>query len=403
MNTQKIMRNTFILLFLISTIYGFSQNSEIKPYSDYLNQLEKKSAKEYILQKFENHDIVILCERDHSEFSQYELIKDILSDAYFKNNVGNLFTEIGVINLQPEITEFLKTKNLDSAFVEKKLNTFQQNATFWFIWERYNYHYLLGTIYDINNTSDNQISYFPSDVEFDWKTVHTVEEYTREQDFEIEPRDSLLAYNIINQYKKLSSKNNKKALIILNYRHAFKIHTTSNNGELVKNAGKYLADYFGNRAVSILSNRPIFVKKENRYVYELIHDGKWDAAFKEQDIENIGFDFDNSVFGNDDFDLISAKNNAKYKDVFDGFVFYKSIENQNLIEFYNGLVSKDFEQEFFRRYKIQLQYFEDSSRVKRLENKEFRETILKKLNTTRERKYPNFEHLIDSRDAYLKD
>ena len=397
------MRNTLILIFIFLTFYSFSQNPEIKPYVDNLNKIEKKSAKDYILQKFEDNDIVILCERDHSEFSQYELIKEILSDDYFKKNVKNLFTEVGVVNLQPEITEFLKTKNLDNVFVEKKLNEFQRNATFWFTWERYNYHFLLRTIYDINNKSDNQISYFPSDAEFDWKKVQTVEEYTREQDFEIEPRDSLIAYNIINQYEKIKSKNNKKALIILNYRHAFKIHTITPDGEIVQNAGKYLSDYFGNRAISILTNRPVFFRKGKDWAYELIQKGKWDAAFKLQNIEDIGFDFDNTIFGNDDFDMWNGKTDTKYKDVFDGFVFYKTLEYHNLIEFYDGLIPKDFENEFFRRYKIQLEYYEDSSKIKKLENIEFREKVLKELNTTRERKYPNFEHLIDSRDKYLND
>lgn len=397
------MRLHLLSIFTLLTFYSFSQSSEIKPYVGYLKKIEQKSAKDYILQKFENHDVVILCERDHSEFSQYELIKEILSDDYFKKNVKNLFTEIGIINLQPEITEFLKIKNLDRVLVEKKLNKFQQNASFWFIWERYNYHYLLRTIYDINNKSDNQISYFPSDVEFDWEKVKTVEEYSREQDFEIEPRDSLIAFNIINQYKKIKSKNNNKALIILNYRHAFKIHTIRNNGELQKNTAKYLTDYFGNRVVSILSNRPIFVKKGKNYVYELIQNGKWDASFKLLNMENIGFDFDNSAFGNDDFDMWNGNTDIKYKDVFDGFVFYKTLENHNLIEFYDGLISKDFEKEFFRRYKIQLEYYEDSSRMKKLENRASRKNILKELNTTRERKYPNFEHLIESRDKYLTD
>lgn len=397
------MKNTLILLFLLSTIYSFAQNPEIEPYVKFLNKAEMKSAKDYILKKFETHDIVILCERDHSEISQYELIKEILSDDYFKENVKNVFTENGLINLQPEITEFLKIKDLDSVYVDKKLNEFQQNSTFWAFWERFNFHFLLRTIYDINNKSDYQISYFPSDVEFDWKKVKTVEEYTREQDFEIEPRDSIIAYNIINQYEKIKSINNRKALIILNYRHAFKIHTIRNNGELQQNAGKYLSGYFDNRAVSVLSNRPIFVKKEKDYVYELIQNGKWDAAFKQQNIENIGFDFENSVFGNDNFDMWNGMNDIKYKDVFDGFVFYNTIENHNLIEFYDGLISKDFEKEFFRRYKIQLEYFEDSASIKKLENKEFRENLIKELNTTRERKYPNIKHLVDNRDKYLND
>ena len=225
---------------LILSNSAFSQNSEIKPYVDYLKKIEKTSAKDYILKKFENHDIVILCERDHRDLTQYELIKDILSDDYFKQNVKNLFTEIGVINLQPEITEFLKTKGLDSLYVENKLAKFQFNSSFWTFWEKYKYHYLLKTIYDINNISDNPISYYPSDVEFDWSQVLNAEDYNREMEFDTEPRDSLIAYNIINQFEKIKSKKNKKALVILNYRHAFKIHTTRNSGETQDNAAKYL-------------------------------------------------------------------------------------------------------------------------------------------------------------------
>ena len=345
-----------LLLFLLS-IFSCSENSEIKPYVDYLKNTEKKSAKDYILQQFQEHDIVILCERHHSEISQYELIKEVLSDDYFKENVKNVFTENGVINLQPEITDFLKLKNLDSVLVDKKLTEFQQNASFWFIWERYSFNYLLRTIYDINNNSENQISLFPSDSEFDWQKVKTVEDYIREQDFEIEPRDSIMAYNIINQYEKIKSKKNNKALVILNYRHAFKIHTIRSNGELQQNAGKYLSDYFGNRATYILSNRPIFFKREKSWAYELIQDGKWDATFKKQNIDNIGFDLDNTVFGNDNFDLWNGMKDIKYKDVFDGFVFYKAIEDHNIEEYYDGLISKDFEEECFRRYKIQLEYF----------------------------------------------
>ena len=395
------MRN--LLLICVLVLFSCSNNSEIRPYVDYLKKVEKKTAKDYILQQFQEHDIVILCERNHSEISQYELIKEILSDDYFKTNVKNIFIENGVINLQPEITEFLKTKRLDSLYVEKKLNDFQRNSSFYFISERYNFHYFLRTIYDINNNSDNQISLYPSDSEFDWKKVKTVEDYKREYEIEIEPRDSIIAYNIIYQYEKIKSNKNNKALVILNYRHAFKVHTIRSNGELQQNAGKYLSDYFGNRAVNILSNRPIFFKKENGWEYELIQNGKWDASFKYLKIEDFGFDFENSVFGNDSFDLWEGNMNLKYKDVFDGFVFYESIENHDLIDFYNGLISKDFEEEYLRRYKIHLEYFENVSRLKKLEEKDFREMILKEGNTKKIRKYLNFEYLIENRDKYLND
>ncbi len=396
------MMKKLLIIFLLP-LFGYSQNSEIKPYINFLEKVEKKSAKDYILQQFKEHDIVILCERDHSEISQYQLIKEILADNYFKDNVKNVFTEIGVINLQPEITEFLKTPDLDSIYVEKKLNEFQQNSEMYPIWERYSYHYFLRTIYDINNKSENQISLYPSDSEFDWKKVKTVEDYTREYEIEIEPRDSLIAYNIINQYEKIKTENNKKALIILNIRHAYKIHTITPNNEIVQNAGKYLSDYFGNKAVSILSNRPIFYRKGNDWAYKLIHDGKWDASFKYLKIEDIGFDLNNSIFGNDMFDLQQTKNMLKYKNVFDGFVFYKTIEKHDLIDYYNGLISKDFEKEFFRRLIIQLGYLENSSMLEKIKNESFREQLLTEWNTKRIRKYRNYEFLIESRDNYLNE
>ncbi|APQ18631.1 hypothetical protein [Maribacter hydrothermalis] len=393
------MMKSILIIFLLP-LFSFSQNSEIKPYIDFLQKVEKKSAKDYIVEQFKEHDIVILCERDHSEISQYELIKEILSDNYFKENIRNVFTEIGVVNLQPEITKFLKTRNLDSIYLEKKLNEYQQNSEMYPIWERYSYHYFLRTIYDINNSSENQISLYPSDSEFDWKKVKSVEDYAREYEIEIEPRDSLIAQNIINQYKKIKSANNKKALIILNFRHAYKTHLITPNGEIVENAGKYLSDYFGHKAVSILINRPIFFRKDNDWSYKLIQDGKWDATFKYLNTEDNGFDFNNSIFGNDIFDLQPTKNELKYKNVFDGFVFYKPIEKHDLIDYYNGLISKDFEKEFFRRLLIQLEYFENSSMLEKLKDENFRKKLLTELNTKKIRKYRNFEFLIESRDAY---
>ena len=396
------MKKLLILTILILSSPAFSQNSEIKPYVDYLKKIEKKSAKDYILQQFQDHDIVILCERHHSDLSQYELIKEILSNEYFKNNVKNLFTEIGIINLNPEINNFLQTKGLDSIYVEKKLSEFQLNASFWSLWENYNYHYLLRTIYDLNNNSDNQISYYPSDVEFDWSQVKNIEDYVREQDFEIEPRDSLMAYNIINKYKELKSQGNTKALVIMNYRHAFKIHTVS-NGIINKNTAKYLFDFFGNRATNILINPTIFIKKDKDYVYSLIHNGKWDASFKYLNIKNVGFDFNNTVFGKDNLDMWENNSQYKYEDAFDSFVFYKPVEEHNLVPGFDGLIPKDSEEEFFRRFEINLRYNVNNTLLKKLENIDFRIKVLKELNTKRELKYPSFETLIETRDKYLND
>ncbi|MBD0777618.1 hypothetical protein HPE56_07425 [Maribacter sp. ANRC-HE7] len=87
----------------------------------------------------------------------------------------------------------------------------------------------------------------------------------------------------------------------------------------------------------------------------------------------MGFDFENTIFGDAVFDLIVVGNKLDYKDVFDGFVFYEPIEKYDLIDFYTGLVSKDFEGGFFGRYKIFLEYTEDRSKVEKFQNPVFRQ------------------------------
>lgn len=397
------MKYPFVFLLLLCTLYGNAQKVEIAPYVHYLENIERKSAKDYIIDQFKDHDIVILCERDHRDITQYELIKEVLSDDYFKKHVKNLFTEIGVINLQPEITEFLKTKGLDSLFVENKLAEFQFNSSFWILWEKYNYHYLLRTIYDINNSSDDRISYYPSDSEFDWKKVDNLEEYVREQDFEIEPRDSIMAYNIINTFERSNPDGNKKALVILNFRHAFKTHVPRNNGEIQENAAKYLFDYFGDRATNILIHQAVFRKKEKDYSYALIQNGKWDASFKFLNIEDVGFDLTKTVFGKDNLDLWPVASSYLYEDAFDGYVFYKPIEAYQLVSYFDGLVSKEREGEFFRRFKIHLAYQEDTVTLEKLKDADFRKAVLNEMNTKRVNRYPNIEELMEVREKYLKD
>lgn len=92
-----------------------------------------------------------------------------------------------------------------------------------------------------------------------------------------------------------------------------------------------------------------------------------------------------------------------YEDVFDGFVFYKPVEEHNLVSGFDGLIPKDSEDEFFRRLIINLKYNENNSLLKEIENKDFRIKVLKELNSKRELKYPSIETLIETRDKYLND
>ena len=84
------MKHFYItLLFALVACNAYTQNSNlhIEAYTTFL-QGEHPSAKDYILGLFARYDIVILCERDHREMTQYELILDILADKRFIKEVG---------------------------------------------------------------------------------------------------------------------------------------------------------------------------------------------------------------------------------------------------------------------------------------------------------------------------
>lgn len=92
-----------------------------------------------------------------------------------------------------------------------------------------------------------------------------------------------------------------------------------------------------------------FASDESDSKYGMIHKGKWDAAFSALDIDCIGFDFEGSPFGDDEFDfLLERSYNLKYKDVFTGFVYLR-LDKCKYIWGNPGIISDDFLPEITRR------------------------------------------------------
>lgn len=99
-----------ILLLLISCLLSCKSNykPEIEKYVEFIKK-ENVSAKDYILKQWKQHDIVVFCERDHADMTQYALIQDVLSSEYFIKNVGFVFTEVGSVSVQNRVLKFLNT------------------------------------------------------------------------------------------------------------------------------------------------------------------------------------------------------------------------------------------------------------------------------------------------------
>lgn len=103
------------------------------------------------LERFKKYDIVVFSERHHADFSQYQLIVDVLKDKNFK---GNVYKETGGSNNYKRINQFLLNPNLTETEKHKELLSIYKDLTSYPIWEYYNYYYLLNEIYEINKTRE---------------------------------------------------------------------------------------------------------------------------------------------------------------------------------------------------------------------------------------------------------
>ncbi|RKN79689.1 hypothetical protein [Ulvibacterium marinum] len=341
------MKKVYLLILGVITVTSCNQapkhDIEINKYVDFLKNKDRP-AKDYILDLFKKNDLVILCERYHQENTQYELITDVISDARFIKDVGNIFFETGMRTLNPELNDFVHSENLPENKVEEKLIALQRKSDYFPLWDYYNFYYQNKQIYTINQSlsEDEKINIYATDVAIQQDSINV----SQLEDFwngDIDHRDKLMAEYIIDTFEQIknSDEKRKKGLVIMNYRHAYNKNFQEPNGEMIYNVGAFLFEKYPNTTANVLINSVI------------MQDGKWDAAFKVVNIEDSGFDFENSPFGEDHFDMWTfTEHDDKYQDIFTGFAYYKSPEDFELITGVDGLIDSSFIQIYKNRVKL---------------------------------------------------
>ena len=352
-----------ILISMKCCFVVFSQavpNDSIKPYINFLNSNNFLSPKEYVLKSFEEKDIIILCERLHPEFKQYEMIVDILKDKRF---TGNIYTEVGTFNRGEQINEFLLKENLSAIEIKEHILAIFKIFDMFSLWANYNYYYLLESIYHINQQRkiDEKIRLFPLDIMFSWDSIRCNEQLTMFLDM-MEPqnnfppvidRNSVMAKHFIRKYdeEKYLNLNKKKALVIMNTYHAYtKIptflpHPTEPN---TYSTGEYIYKTYP------LSTKGILINGIANHPMSLVADGKWDAAFQFTGNKNVGFELKDTPFGKTKFDMYnfggSDYKTVNFEYIFDGMIFYEPIKNFEMIIGIPGIFDdKTFVDEFYRR------------------------------------------------------
>lgn len=285
---------------------------------------ENTSAKDYIINLFDKYDVVVLGERLHFENTQWDLIYDIVSDKRFIEKSGNVFTEIGSSDYQYLADEYCKSKyntekELDKATTKLVYlaNGYTEKKNYFTFFKRLN---LLNQILpDSLKIRENFTSFnmYPLDIQ-------TTGEYEKHKKYWNRYYDSIMADNVIKGYRRIQKEEKrKKMLVITNSRHSYNL--SKYKFKDLKNETTCIFDSLKDNVTNVLINS-IAGGKKNYSAYFLGSHNKssWDKAFELCGNKSIGFDFEGSPFGEDKFDMNLNYDQFKYKDIYHGFIFYKS-------------------------------------------------------------------------------
>lgn len=280
------------------TIHPRPSAHSVSKYTDFINA-NSKDINGYIKELFRHYDHVVLCERWHPEYTQYDMIYDMVTSPYFADSIGNVFTEIGNVDKREDFRRLTATTFSTDSLRDKAVASFIiDSQTVWLLWSNTNWFDFLRKMSKFNHNRKKSVNILFTDIL--WKDFNKFGE-----------RDSIMAYNVINT---IHSDSIKKSLVIMNYRHAFMTPG---------NCGYYLQKAFPGKVANVLINtwRPNICQ-----IQSAIQQGKWDVAAEQTGKDKFAIDFQNSPFGDDTFDLFPFKlktsKNMKYKDMFKGMIYY---------------------------------------------------------------------------------
>ncbi len=347
-------RTTILLILILISTLSFTKtyNPKISNYVTFLHT-QNVSAKEYVFDLFKKYDIVILCERDHQETTQYKLILDIMADKRFTENIDNAYFEIGNAAYNDTLNRFLHNSTLTPKQISQSVMSMQRNI-FPVLWEKPVFSYLLKGVYGINTQQPNEkkIHIYGLDCSVMWESatkedIHTLVSHSGE-------RDCILADNFISYYKKSKT---KKALVVLNTRHAYLQDLRG------QNAGRFIAEKFKGKVANVYINSMLLINLKGvtdshlpQVAIGTPQNGKWEAAFILAGKKDVGFDLKETPFGKDSFDLMPFDNKFSYSDMFTGFIYYNHFKDLHRSMGIKNSVDKKFAPELSRRIELQQEY-----------------------------------------------
>ena len=330
-------------------------------YIDDINKTKRDPIK-YIFDLFEEKDIVIISERMHPEYTQWQLFSQIILSDEFAAKVGNVCTEFGLINHQQDLEDYMATSFDDEEELKRATACLvRENGGYWPLWSNKNIHDFILNLHKFNYQKDSsqRINLFFSDVAMNWDTITNKQQWNSWG----VGRDSIMAEQIMSVYKRLTAENSdrKKILVIENTRHAYKSNTYKLNA-----TADYIFKKFPTQTANVYTNTPAisFIPAKM---------GLWDAAALQVKDSAWAIDFNECLLGNDYFDMYQEFNlpGKRYKDVFDGMIYYMHPKKFRVVTGYDYMLD-NFKDTLLRRsavlgedylevMKNQIKYYEENN------------------------------------------
>ncbi len=262
---QAILSTRSCIILIVCLLASTPTRTQtVEEYADYM-QTKGMDPKEYIFEAFKKHDVVILGERDHRDTTQYDFILDVLADPRFINEIGYVYTEVGVVNRTDDANRLIKGNYIShydfySAFVQ-----FYRNMDYEILWEKYNASKFIRGLYAINKElpAEKKITWGLTDRSWDWaKATHKGSEHSYSTVYR--NRDKVMADNFLDMFRTQPLHDGWcKVLVITNAPHGVK-------GKLAgreKKEGHYITKELGEKRVKvILMNWYDFIGEDELFI-----------------------------------------------------------------------------------------------------------------------------------------
>jgi hypothetical protein len=295
--------------------FGYPANESVKFYKEWLLTNKPVNAVDYVFSLFEEYDHVIISERTHTEYTQYEFLMELISDNRFVD-VRDIHIEYLNSYYQDEMQKFVHTSFSDEEVQnEHTAEALTYGTILWPWFGSANLFDFLKKVNTINSglADSLKLNVYCADIAGNWDTITG---YNVLQAALL--RDQYMGQKIV---QNIQDHNQEKSLIILNSRHAF-IEKQFTPDEFI-HAAEYIHHAFKGYVANVLLNAITINTLPMSYP---IQSGKWDKAFELANANKVGFDFKNTPFGQDVFDF-NPFVPGRYEDIYTGFVYWEYPEN----------------------------------------------------------------------------